>query len=52
MIYPDHHNFSEQEIAELNVLAQDKNIVTTEKDYVRLNGKINSDKLYYLPITI
>lgn len=50
MIYPDHHNFSEQEISELNVLAQDKILVTTEKDFVRLNGKIKSDKLYYLPI--
>lgn len=51
MIYPDHHNFSEQEIAELNVLAQDKILVTTEKDFMRLNGKVNSENLYYLPIT-
>ncbi|NHM00892.1 tetraacyldisaccharide 4'-kinase [Flavobacterium difficile] len=51
MIYPDHHNFSEQEIAVLNDLAQDKILVTTEKDFMRLNGKINSEKLYYLPIT-
>lgn len=52
MIYPDHHHFSEQEISELNALAQEKNVITTEKDYVRLNGKINSDKLFYLPIRI
>jgi tetraacyldisaccharide 4'-kinase len=52
MIYPDHHHFSEQEILELNALAQEKNVITTEKDYVRLNGKINSDKLFYLPIRI
>ena len=50
MIYSDHHNFSEQEISELNILTQEKIIVTTEKDFVRLNGKINADKLYYLPI--
>jgi tetraacyldisaccharide 4'-kinase len=50
LIYPDHHNFSEQEISELNALAQDKIVVTTEKDFVRLNGKIKSDKLVYLPI--
>ena len=49
-IYSDHHNFSEKEITELKSLAQYKNIVTTEKDYVRLKGKIASDKLYYLPI--
>ncbi len=52
MIYPDHHNFSDQEILELNAIAQDKMLVTTEKDYVRLNGKINSDKLFYLPIKV
>lgn len=52
MVYPDHHNFSEQEILELNALAQDKILITTEKDFVRLNGKINSDKLFYLPIKV
>lgn len=51
-IYPDHHNFSEQEISELNVLAQEKIVVTTEKDFVRLNGKIKTDKLFYLPIKV
>jgi tetraacyldisaccharide 4'-kinase len=50
MIYPDHHNFSKQEISGLDALAQDKIVVTTEKDFVRLNGKINSDNLFYLPI--
>lgn len=50
LIYPDHHNFSEQEISELNSLVQDKILVTTEKDYVRLNGKIKADNLFYLPI--
>lgn len=52
MIYPDHHNFSEQEIAVLDVLVVDKMLVTTEKDFVRLNGKINVDKLFYLPIKV
>ena len=50
LIYPDHHNFTAQEISELNILAQEKMLVTTEKDFVRLNGKIKSDKLFYLPI--
>jgi tetraacyldisaccharide 4'-kinase len=50
MIYPDHHNFSEVEISELNELLKDKIIVTTEKDIMRLNGKINSSNLYCLPI--
>ena len=52
MIYPDHHNFSDQEILELNALAQEKNVITTEKDFVRLNGKIKTDKLFYLPIKV
>ena len=50
LIYPDHHNFSEQEISELNTFAQDEIIVTTEKDFMRLNGKIKTEKLFYLPI--
>ena len=50
MIYPDHHNFSEAEILEINELSKDKIIVTTEKDFMRLNGKINSSNLFYLPI--
>lgn len=50
MIYPDHHNFSENEILALNELSKDKILVTTEKDFMRLKGKINADNLYYLPI--
>jgi tetraacyldisaccharide 4'-kinase len=50
MIYSDHHNFTEVEISELNEFSKDKIIVTTEKDFMRLNGKINSRNLFYLPI--
>lgn len=50
MIYPDHHNFSENEILTLNELSKDKILVTTEKDFMRLKGKVNADNLYYLPI--
>ena len=50
LIYPDHHNFTAQEILALNVLAEEKMLVTTEKDFVRLNGKVKSDKLFYLPM--
>ena len=48
--YPDHHDFSEKEIAELNALSKDKIIIATEKDYVRLNGQLPQGRLYYLPI--
>jgi tetraacyldisaccharide 4'-kinase len=50
MIYPDHHNFSEAEISEISELSKDKIIVTTEKDFMRLNRKIHSSNLFYLPI--
>lgn len=50
MIYPDHHNFSEAEISEINELSKDKILVTTEKDFMRLNGKIKSSNLFYLSI--
>lgn len=46
--YPDHHNFTSAEIQELNQLNQI--IITTEKDYMRLRGKISPERLYYLPI--
>jgi tetraacyldisaccharide 4'-kinase len=50
LIYPDHHNFSEAEISEISELSKDKIIITTEKDFMRLNGKIYSRNLFYLPI--
>lgn len=50
-VYPDHHNFTDAEIAELNNWSKTHPIITTEKDYVRLKGKIKQN-LYYLPIKI
>ena len=48
--YPDHHDFSESDIQNIKKQAEDKPIVTTEKDYVRLKNHIPSKQLYYLPI--
>jgi len=50
LAYPDHHDFSEDELEDLEKRSLDKIIVTTEKDYVRLRGSLPKDKLYYLPI--
>lgn len=50
MAFPDHHNFSESEILMLKTKAKDKIIITTEKDFVRLEAKILKEQLYYLPI--
>lgn len=48
--YPDHHNFSDKEIEEIKAKVQGKIIVTTEKDYVRIKEKFDSNQLFYLPI--
>jgi tetraacyldisaccharide 4'-kinase len=48
--FPDHHHFSESELQEIKKKANNRIIVTTEKDYVRLKGSILSEQLFYLPI--
>jgi tetraacyldisaccharide 4'-kinase len=48
--YSDHHHFSESELLEIKNKANQKIIITTEKDYVRLKGSILREQLYYLPI--
>jgi tetraacyldisaccharide 4'-kinase len=50
LAYDDHHDFTETELAHLERLALEKIIVTTEKDYVRLRGKLPANRLFYLPI--
>jgi len=51
--YPDHHHFSLNELGEINsayesLSATNKIILTTEKDYVRIFGKLKN--LHYLSI--
>jgi len=48
--YPDHHNFSDSEIEEIKQKSKEKIIITTEKDYVRIKDKFDSNQLFYLPI--
>jgi tetraacyldisaccharide 4'-kinase len=50
LTYPDHHDFSEKDIIDIENKSQNKIIVTTEKDYVRLQGKLPGERLFYLPI--
>lgn len=50
LTFPDHHHFTEKDITEIKNKAQDKKIVTTEKDYVRLKGMLPDSQLFYLPI--
>ncbi len=49
MKFKDHHHFTDEEIERIQTLANNKIIVTTEKDYVRLKEK-QINKLYYLPM--
>lgn len=50
LVFPDHHHFTEKEINEIKYKSQNKIIITTEKDFVRLKGSIPKEKLFYLPI--
>jgi len=50
LIYPDHHHFLEKDIIRIKEKATNKIIITTEKDFVRLEKKLNSKDFYYLPI--
>ena len=50
MTFSDHHHFSESDILNIKSRAIDKIIVTTEKDFVRLNAKILRKQLFYIPI--
>ena len=50
MTFPDHHHFSESEILDIKNKANEKIIITTEKDFVRLKAKILKRQLFYLPI--
>ena len=50
LTFPDHHDFSSDDINRIKEVAKRKRIITTEKDYVRLKGSIESNQLYYLPI--
>lgn len=47
-LFPDHHNFTTSEIEELK---KHSLILTTEKDFMRLQPIVNDMDIYYLPIT-
>lgn len=47
--YPDHHDFSKEDIAKINKsVTKDTILLTTEKDYVRLHNYIS--EIYYIEI--
>lgn len=50
LVFPDHHQFSNQDCEQILAKANGRKIITTEKDFVRLNGLLPNAQLYYLPI--
>lgn len=48
--FSDHHEFSDADIETIKNKAKNNIIITTEKDFVRLNDKLQTNNLYYLPI--
>lgn len=48
--FADHHHFLEKDIQKINQTAANRMIVTTEKDYVRLENSGVNRPLFYLPI--
>lgn len=50
LVFSDHHDFEEKDIATILNKAENNKIITTEKDYVRLRGLLPKEQLYYLPI--
>jgi tetraacyldisaccharide 4'-kinase len=50
LVFSDHHHFSKQDCEQILAKANGRKIITTEKDFVRLNGLLPNAQLYYLPI--
>lgn len=52
--FADHHNYTELEVLELTQKASEQNaiLITTEKDFVKINKVNSTDQIYYLSISI
>lgn len=50
LTFPDHHLFTEKDIRQIINKANGRKIITTEKDYMRLQLLLPENQLYYLPI--
>lgn len=50
LTFPDHHHFSDSDLESIQNKAQNRKIITTEKDFVRLKDSKLASQLYYLPI--
>jgi tetraacyldisaccharide 4'-kinase len=52
LVFPDHHQFSNQDCEHILSRANGRKIITTEKDYVRLNGLLPKEQMFFLPIKV
>lgn len=50
--FPNHHNFKENEIKEIKRQQKGRKIITTEKDFGRLESFFTSNELFYIPIKL
>lgn len=50
LVFPDHHHFTENDYQTIEDKANNKLIITTEKDYVRLKNQHLKATVFYLPI--
>jgi len=50
LVFPDHHHFSKQDCEQILAKANRRKIITTEKDFVRLNGLLPKEQFFYLSI--
>ena len=50
LVFPDHHHFNESDYKTIEDKANNKLIITTEKDYVRLKNQHLKATVFYLPI--
>ena len=51
--FPDHYRYRSHDITKINKVSQHYDyIITTQKDYVKINKFRLSDKFYYLPVSI
>ena len=48
--YSDHHNYTNSDIRHISSKAKNQIVLTTEKDYWRLNPLVKDFDLYFLPI--
>jgi tetraacyldisaccharide 4'-kinase len=48
--YSDHYNFNKSSIDKISQLSLNKKILTTEKDFGRLNPKVKNRDLFYVEV--